>query len=219
MSSRLIKVFLVSAVLTALLVMPGSSGPECAVRPGLARQAKKILALFSHEPSVRSLQKAAMNHSMVSPGRLRSLLGRARHSGWLPEFRFRYNRNVDDDRSTAFPTDTNPILTTQSTDLDHRFEFRFTWSLDELIFNKNEANLYRDLRRLIELREDLLKEVTRLYFARRRMQVDMQLLPPRNLLARVRAELRLQELTANMDAVTGGYLSRRLKAAGKDPYR
>lgn len=185
----------------------------------LAKQARNILKRFKHEPTIRQVHRAAMGYALVHQSRILSLLSRARFAGWLPEFRFRYNRNIDDDRNTTFPTSTTPILTTQSTDLDHRFEFRATWSLDELIFNRNELAVYRELKKLVELRVDVLKETTKLYFERRRLQVDLILNPPKRLLTRIRWMLRLQEMTADLDAFTGGFFSRRLRATGRDPYR
>lgn len=202
-----------------LFVLGGVLQPAPAGSDSLAKQARNILKRFRHEPTVRQVHQAAIRYAMVHPDRLRSLLARARHAGWLPEFRFRYNRNTDDDRSTAFPTPTNPILTVRATDLDHRFEWRATWNLDELIFNKNELSVYREIKRLVNLREDVQKEITKLYFERRRLQVDLILQPPRTLLTRVRRMLRLQEVTADLDTLTGGYFSRRLRAAGRDPYK
>ena len=53
----------------------------------------------------------------------------------------------------------------------------------------------------------MLDEVTRLYFDRRRLQVDMLLKASPDLKAQLENELRLQELTANLDAYTGGAFS------------
>lgn len=184
-----------------------------------ARQARAILKKFRSEPTIRDVHRVAMNYALVNRSRITSLMGRARFAGWLPEFRFRYQRNTDDDRNTVFPTANTPILTTQSTDLDNRFEFRATWRFDELIFNRNELAVYRELKRLIDLRVDVLKETTKLYYERRRLQVDLVLRKPKTLLRRVRMMLRMQELTADLDAFTGGFFSRKLKAIGKDPYK
>ena len=73
--------------------------------------------------------------------------------------------------------------------------------------------LTRDARRMFDpycarqLLEKVLGEVTRLYFERRRLQVDMLLNPKSDLLGQVKDELRLRELTANVDALTGGRFS------------
>lgn len=185
----------------------------------LSKQAQKIMDRFKDEPTIREIHQAAMSYALVHQDRIAGLISRARFAGWLPEFRFRYNRNVDDDRDTVFPTPTSPILTRQATDLDHRFEFRATWNLDRLIFNTTELAVYRELKRLIELRVDVLKETTKLYFERRRLQIDLILNPPKQLMVRIRRMLRLQELAADLDAFTGGYFSNRLRATGRDPYR
>lgn len=204
------------SIFLVVTMMPMAEQPKA---QSTAQQAKQFLRRFRSEPTVRDVHKAAVRYALVTQGRITSLFSRARFAGWLPEFRFRYNRNIDDDRTTVFPTSTTPILTSQATDLDHRFEFRATWDLDKLIFNQEELRVYRELKKLIELRVDVMKEVTKLYYERRRLQVDLVLRPPRTLLERVRRMLRLQELSADLDALTGGYFSRRLGAIGKNPYK
>jgi hypothetical protein len=53
----------------------------------------------------------------------------------------------------------------------------------------------------------VLEEVTRVYFDRRELQVAMLLDPADTLEGRVALELELQELTARLDALTGGRFS------------
>ncbi|HAA53210.1 MAG TPA: hypothetical protein DCE42_00560 [Myxococcales bacterium] len=182
-------------------------------------EAMRVLKRFKHEPNIREMQKKALSYALVNQNRIRGLFARASVSGWLPRFRARYQYNSEDDRSTSFPTPTSAILTDQDTDLDHRLEFRLEWNLSDLIFNRNELSVYKELKKLVELRTDILKEITKLYFERRRLQVDLILAPPRSLLNRIRRILRLQELTADLDGLTGGHFSRRLKSAGHDPYK
>lgn len=207
-----------SALLALLCGLP-SLHIRAQVDPEMERKATALLRKFSKEPTVRQLHKAGLQYALVNQDRIGGLVSRARHSGWLPEFRVRYNYNTDDDRATSFPTLNSPILTTQSTDLDHRLEFRATWRLDDLIFNRNEITVYRELRRLVELRTDVLKEITKLYFERRRLQIDLLVNRPSNLLAYLRQRLRLQELSADLDALTGGAFSKMLREAGQDPYK
>ena len=63
---------------------------------------------------------------------------------------------------------------------------------------------------MAELRDDVLNEVTRLYYERRRLQADMAIHPARALPAQIEQQLRLDELTANIDGLTGGYLTMHL---------
>ena len=63
---------------------------------------------------------------------------------------------------------------------------------------------------MVQLRDDVLDEVTRLYFERRKLQIELMTSPPKEINAKLEKILRLQELTAGVDALTGGYLSKRL---------
>ena len=61
---------------------------------------------------------------------------------------------------------------------------------------------------MVQLRNDILDEVTKLYFERRRLAVELE----RGAFSESEEELkhlRLEELTASIDALTGGYMSRR----------
>jgi hypothetical protein len=60
---------------------------------------------------------------------------------------------------------------------------------------------------IVKLRDKVLDEVTRIYFDRRRLQVEQVLSPSSNLKDQIKEELRLQELTASIDALTGGRFS------------
>lgn len=64
---------------------------------------------------------------------------------------------------------------------------------------------------MVQLRDDILDEVTSLYFQRRRLQIELLRSPASGIEERLEKELRLQELTADIDALTGGYLSERLE--------
>jgi hypothetical protein len=69
---------------------------------------------------------------------------------------------------------------------------------------------------IVKLRDKVLGEVTRLYFDRRRLQIDGLLNPPNDLRAQIDDELRLMEFTAQLDALTGGAFSAAV-AAGLTP--
>jgi hypothetical protein len=60
---------------------------------------------------------------------------------------------------------------------------------------------------MIELRGDILDEVTKLYFERLRVKMELDNLSIEDRKKRLEKELRLQELTASIDALTGGYFS------------
>jgi hypothetical protein len=64
---------------------------------------------------------------------------------------------------------------------------------------------------MVELREDILDQVTRLYFERRRIQVELITYEPLDPQVEIDKEMRVAELTALIDALTGGEFSGRIK--------
>jgi hypothetical protein len=61
---------------------------------------------------------------------------------------------------------------------------------------------------MVQLRDDILEEVTRLYFERKRLLAEMK-----DKERDIRKQLRVEELTAYIDALTGGEFS---EALGSD---
>jgi hypothetical protein len=64
---------------------------------------------------------------------------------------------------------------------------------------------------MVQLREDILEEVTEAYFARRGVQIALMVNPPADQHALLQRELELQELTAVLDGYTGGAFSAQMQ--------
>ena len=60
---------------------------------------------------------------------------------------------------------------------------------------------------MVQLREDILEEVTRLFFERKRLLLDMET-SVGDERPSIEKQLKVQELTAYIDALTGGQFSR-----------
>lgn len=63
---------------------------------------------------------------------------------------------------------------------------------------------------MVELRDDILDQVNKLYFERLRLKMELASLSIEDLKKRNEKELKLQELTASLDALTGGYFSHQI---------
>ena len=61
------------------------------------------------------------------------------------------------------------------------------------------------------MRDDILDEVTKVYFERIRVRTELDNLAIEDKRKRFEKELRLRELTAMLDGLTGGYFSRSVK--------
>ncbi len=182
---------------------------------GVARDARaddevdEVLAKFDHEPDIREVQVAAINYYNVSPQKISSLRSRTRSKALIPGLSVgftnslsSFNRSVDD---IIFRNVGIAKLENQNADFVG-FSASASWSLDRLVFNAEEL----DVMSLIGIQDGLQREVTALYYVRRRLQIEMLLNPPKSLASRLSGRLRLEELTGLLDAYTGGYFSKKI---------
>jgi hypothetical protein len=173
------------------------------------REVDEVLAKFAHEPEIREVQVAAIKYYNVSPDKIASLRSRTRTKALVPGISVgftnslsSFNRAVDD---IIFRNVGIAKLEEQNADF-MGFSASASWSLERLIFNAEEL----DVMSLIGIQDGLQREVTALYYVRRRLQIEMLLNPPKALASRLSGRLRLEELTGLLDAYTGGYFSRQI---------
>lgn len=204
------------------LVRTGSSDSAsvswegASVAPAAVRE---VMNRFAAEPSVREVQNVALEYAKANPERIDSWHARARANAALPQFRTQFDYDINQDLRTRTNLDaTDARVITEDDDRSYEFQVRAQWDLDRLIFEPQELAVARESVRLASLRDRVLDEVTRRYFERRRLQIDLELSPPTDLNDRIRKELRLQELSADIDALTGGWFSQKLKSVGRAPY-
>jgi hypothetical protein len=171
-----------------------------------ARAAEDPLARFASEPSVATLQRAAAALADVEPERARSWLRRVRKAGLLPGLKVRVGRGMGGVQIVHGLDGIDQYVSTASD--TWRFEIEADWALDRLLFDRNELRVSREAQRLAARREQLLNEVAQLYFARRRLQVDALVDPNASAEVTLDRRLQIEELTAILDGLTGGALSR-----------
>ncbi len=178
---------------------------------------RKVLKRYAGEPTVREVQTAAIDYYRVDPVIIDSWLTRARTNALAPQFQTRgWGEQRNDDRTVSQIGEAD--IESNTDRVAGRLQLQATWELDRLIFEPQEMNIAREGVRIANLRDRVTDEVTRRYFERRRLQIDIELSPPTDLNDRVKKELRLQELTADIDAATGGWFGDKLTAAGRAPY-
>jgi len=174
---------------------------------------KAVMGHFRNEPPIEEIQAAAIRYAEVHPSKIEVWRKAAALKAFLPSLSLDYDlssdENIDLDRGgTADPDQFIAGPEERSRD----WSVGLSWDLSELIWNNDQTSIDTRSRLMVELRDDVLNQVTHLYFERRRLQVEMALSDAQDLPVKIEKELRLQELTANIDALTGGYLSRKIKA-------
>ncbi|MFC1594287.1 WD40/YVTN/BNR-like repeat-containing protein [Candidatus Omnitrophota bacterium] len=176
-----------------------------------------MLESFEHEPSIQEIQRKAIDYAEVAPGKISKWRAQASKSAWLP----RLTIGADGANNKTF---SDSVWGSYSSGGQHHvgpddktfydnfgWDASLTWDFGDLIWNNDQTSIDSRSKLMVELREDILDEVTRLFFERRRLQIELATVDTATL-ERQQLELQLQELTALIDALTGGYLSRSLKA-------
>ncbi|MBT3218907.1 MAG: hypothetical protein HN348_07425 [Proteobacteria bacterium] len=184
--------------------------------------ADEVLAEFSHEPDIQQVQQWAMDYASLSPETVRRWLRASKTFAALPQITFDYRlrdgwdqgfeyTNADGESAPSAPEDDHfPVLDNAGSDQDSYYYVKARWDLNELVMSSERIRVINEAQDVVKLRDKVLSEVTRLYFERRRVQVEMLLSPKRDTMGQVKEQLRLMELTAGLDSVTGGSFSQNL---------
>jgi len=196
---------MVSRCLLSLLALGLWASPTLAQDP--ADAASKALEMFAFEPGVLEVQDAAARYGKVNPAAYKWWQAKTAFANTMPKkvsAEYWYlNRSETDVRTTTTSTSD-----TVAKDDHERIRVVAEWDLSRLIFNPDALTATRESSRLVERREDLLTTVNKLYFARRQMQAEGVLAPPADPRKALKAKLRIDGLTADLDALTGGWFSR-----------
>ena len=171
--------------------------------------AQDLLSNFITEPSIAQVRDAAIRYADVHPDKIARWRRQAALQALLP------NVHVGLDRNRSFNTHVDEgtfpnFQFIRSQDHDTGADVSITWDLGELIWNDDQTSIDVRSKLMVQLRDDILNEVTRTYFERRRLQIALLSQPPADQKQVLEKELRLQELTAMIDGLTGGYFSTHL---------
>jgi len=168
------------------------------------------------EPQISKVQQAAIKYAEVEPEKIMRWRKQAARRAWLPKITVDMDRDMD--RTTS-----NSIWGTYSSNgipgryfvgpdditkyNNKNWGVSLTWELGDLIFSDDQTNIDVRSKLMVQLRDDILDEVTKLYFERIRIKIELDGLSIEDRKKRFEKELRLQELTSYLDGLTGGYFS------------
>jgi len=195
------------------LPAPDDASREYSLPGALSRQ--ELTAVFAKEPSVLEIQKAAIRYNGVGNGKIARWHMASRLKAFIPDLSFnKYlssHNTIDLDRGGTNDPDCY-ILGPESSSKSN--SLNFSWDLKDFIWSSDQTSIDSRQKLMVELREELLSEITRLYFERRRLLADFLLNPPEAQKDSLEALLRIEELTAYLDGMTGGYLTKELEKRG-----
>jgi hypothetical protein len=198
-----------------LVAPPAASAPASVATPpadpaGARAESHRVLVLVAAaDPPIAEVQRAAAEHDGVDPERLRTWVARPRSAHWLPRLSVEASRTERDTRVVGVTgtVESDYLRVNPST----QYGIRLSWDLDQLVFARDEPAAAWTASRLIDRREERVRRATKLYFQRRRLLVQLALEPPREPRERADRENQVDEITAELDELTGGLFSGRRK--------
>ncbi|MBI1953242.1 MAG: hypothetical protein HYS41_03875 [Candidatus Omnitrophica bacterium] len=170
----------------------------------------------SLEPTIRELHQAAIRYAEVGPEKIRRWRTGAVFRNLLPKFTV----SLDRDRNRTIASSTSAGKTTFTVgpeDESLSVDFDFTWDLANLIWNTDQTSIDVRSRLMVLMRQKILEEATQAYFERKRLLLEFKAQPTDDPVLQSERALRVAEITAKLDALTGGWYSAALKQAGDAP--
>lgn len=162
---------------------------------------RQLAEAFKDEPVVQEVQRMAIAYAEVSNQKIKDWRKKAAAKAMLPKLSFGYNSNVYGSYSGAFAIGPND------------WDVTVSWDLADLVYNDAQTSIDTRSKLMVELRNDILSEVTRLYFERRKLQFELFAAKDMSEKASMDKNLRIMELTALLDRLTGGAFSKDLKSS------
>ncbi len=178
--------------------------------------AQELLGNFVYEPTIAQVRDAAIQYAEVHPNKIRLWRRQAALRALLPTIGLGLDNNRTQDSSVdagTFPK--FQIIDTQ--DRKNGLNFSVKWELADLIWNGDQTSIDVRSKLMVQLRDDIVDEIIRTYFERRRIQVALLTNPLSDQQTVLEKELRIQELTATIDGLTGGYFSAHTKISDSQP--
>ncbi len=181
-----------------------------------------LLRVLEWEPSILDLQREAMEYANVSPEKIRDWKERLHRRALLPKFKV----DVDLD-TTKSVSDSVAVSSSGAENVgpDDKTVYKASglglsleWDLGDLVWSDEEISIDTRSKLTVELRDDILDQVNQLYFERRRLITKFILSPPKDKEKLLDMFNRLQHLRADIDGLTGGYLTKRLAEIGREDW-
>ena len=190
------------------------------------QQLRVAMEAFDDEPDVHQVHRRVMEHRDIDDERPDRWTRRARLSNLVPTLRGRtswldqrdrqdrFREDIDAEDGGDYERDRAQHLWRDDLRLRAVYSLQLDFDLGDVVYSRDEMGIQREVRNRWRMRDDLLEEVTDLYFERRRLQLETRLFPdddPEVMLARL---LEIEALTAHIDAMTGGWFRQQFEEDG-----
>ncbi|MBN1688989.1 MAG: hypothetical protein JW893_07800 [Candidatus Omnitrophica bacterium] len=175
-------------------------------------QIKLFEELLALEPTARDVQKMVIDYAHVKNSKITRWHWLSRLKALIPSFDFGYDasrsNNIDLDRGSTNDPD---VYILGPENISKGWDWSIHWQLEDLLFNSSQTSIDSREKLMVELRQDLLSEATRIYYERRRLQTEFVFSPAEFHQEHLDRLTRLDELTSLLDAFTDGEFGEKLE--------
>jgi hypothetical protein len=157
------------------------------------------------DPPVAEVVAEALRYFRIHPEAIDSIRSSAHTRALLPLVSGGYR--FDDDKFARLEMQA-PEMIQNDEDTNRRtnaVSIGVVWDFRELVFNPAEIQVYG----LIGIQRDIMLEVTRTYYLRKQLMLLKKTKPPEDPVSAATLDLRIDEYTALLDVLTGGWFSQR----------
>ena len=167
---------------------------------------KNLMPTFNDEPTVNETMEMAIMYAEVYPEKIKRWRQGAKYKAILPRVSIGIDHSWSDTYE-IYTSSSSQYWTYGPQDRSEGWDINLTWDLGDLIWNNAQTSIDVRSKLMVQLRDDIVDEITRTFFERRRLQIELIMSPPKDRKDFLQKHLRIQELTASLDGLTGGGFS------------
>jgi photosystem II stability/assembly factor-like uncharacterized protein len=175
-------------------------------------KAVKAFSLISDDgPPFEELQRAALGFNEVGPEKISQWRAQARLRALIPKLSIGFD-NSTSNTYEIYTSATKDYIVSGPDDISKGFDLSISWELGDMIWSDDQTNIDVRSKLNTQLRNDILDDLRRAYYERKRLRYELIVTPPKDPKARFEKELRVQELAQVIDDLTGNYLLKHIKS-------
>lgn len=161
------------------------------------------------EPSIGELQRAAIRYAEVYPEKITNWRKQVAVKALMPKIAVGYDNNIYQTIGTS--TKNSQVYFWEGPDDGSRgWDVTATWDLSDLIYNESQTSIDSRSKLMVQLRNDILDQLNAAYFQRKKLKRELERISDNTSQAYLEREIKIEELAATIDGLTGGYLTQRL---------
>lgn len=138
--------------------------------PKIFTKYEDIDGYFKNEPTIRQVQDMAVHYADVHPDKIYRWHRQSRLKAFLPTLSTGMDRSATD--LMHWDTGSSPDTLSKGKDFID-WDMSLSWDLGDLVWSSDQTSIDSRSKLMSELRQEVLDQVTRVYFERRRLQIAL----------------------------------------------